>query len=471
MEGNKKLGLVSLIAIVVGSMIGGGAFNLASDMAGAASPGASIIGWVITGIGMIALAFSFQNLNEKRPDLEGGVFSYATAGFGKFLGFNSAWGYWISAWLGNVAYATLVFSSIGYFFPVFEGGQNIAAIIGASVLLWVVHGLVLRGVHSAALVNIVTTIAKLVPIFLFIIIGIFAFNADIFLDDFWGTGAGFQFSDVMAQTKSTMLVTLWVFIGIEGAVVLSSRAKDKKDVGKATVIGLIGTLAIYVLISFMSMGVMHRADVAGLANPSMAYIFEEIVGPWGATFINLGLIISVLGAWLGWTLLASEIPYLAGKEKLFPSWFAKVNKNGAPANSLWLTNGLIQVFLLTFLVSEQAYNFAFSLASSAILIPYAFTAFYQLKYSIQDKAADRAKNLFVGIVASVYAIWMVYAAGIGYLLLTMLLYAPGIAIYYLVQKEANVKQVFTKTDLAISAALIVFAVAAIYGLVTGSITI
>ena len=471
MEGNKKLGLVSLIAIVVGSMIGGGAFNLASDMAGAASPGASIIGWVITGIGMIALAFSFQNLNEKRPDLEGGVFSYATAGFGKFLGFNSAWGYWISAWLGNVAYATLVFSSIGYFFPVFEGGQNIAAIIGASVLLWVVHGLVLRGVHSAALVNIVTTIAKLVPIFLFIIIGIFAFNADIFLDDFWGTGAGFQFSDVMAQTKSTMLVTLWVFIGIEGAVVLSSRAKDKKDVGRATVIGLIGTLAIYVLISFMSMGVMHRADVAGLANPSMAYIFEEIVGPWGATFINLGLIISVLGAWLGWTLLASEIPYLAGKEKLFPSWFAKVNKNGAPANSLWLTNGLIQLFLLTFLVSEQAYNFAFSLASSAILIPYAFTAFYQLKYSIQDKAADRTKNLIVGIVASVYAIWMVYAAGVGYLLLTMLLYAPGIAIYYLVQKEANVKQVFTKTDLAISAALIVFAVAAIYGLVTGGITI
>ena len=471
MEGNKKLGLVSLIAIVVGSMIGGGAFNLASDMAGAASPGASIIGWVITGIGMIALAFSFQNLNEKRPDPEGGVFSYATAGFGKFLGFNSAWGYWISAWLGNVAYATLVFSSIGYFFPVFEGGQNIAAIIGASVLLWVVHGLVLRGVHSAALVNIVTTIAKLVPIFLFIIIGIFAFNADIFLDDFWGTGAGFQFSDVMAQTKSTMLVTLWVFIGIEGAVVLSSRAKDKKDVGRATVIGLIGTLAIYVLISFMSMGVMHRADVAGLANPSMAYIFEEIVGPWGATFINLGLIISVLGAWLGWTLLASEIPYLAGKEKLFPSWFAKVNKNGAPANSLWLTNGLIQLFLLTFLVSEQAYDFAFSLASSAILIPYAFTAFYQLKYSIQDKAADRTKNLIVGIVASVYAIWMVYAAGVGYLLLTMLLYAPGIAIYYLVQKEANVKQVFTKTDLAISAALIVFAVAAIYGLVTGGITI
>ncbi len=471
MADDKKIGLFALIAIVVGSMIGGGAFNLASDMAGAASPGAIIIGWTITGIGMIALALSFQNLNAKRPDLDGGVYSYAAAGFGKFMGFNSAWGYWLSAWLGNVAYATLLFSSIGYFIPVFEGGQNIAAIIGGSVLLWAVHALVLRGVHSASLVNIVTTIAKLVPIFLFIIIGIFAFNTDIFLDDFWGTGGGFQFSDVMAQTKSTMLVTLWVFIGVEGAVVLSSRAKDKKDIGKATVIGLIGTLIIYVLISIMSIGAMNRAEVAGLSNPSMAYVFKEMVGPWGATFINLGLIVSVLGAWLGWTLLASEIPYLAGKDKLFPKWFAKVNKNGAPSNSLWLTNGLIQVFLLTFLVSEQAYNFAFSLASSAILIPYAFSAFYQLKYSIQDKAADRIKNIIIGVVASAYGVWMVYAAGIDYLLLTMILYAPGILIYRAVQKEANVKQVFTKTELAIAAAFVVFACYAIFELITGGITI
>ena len=471
MADDKKIGLFALIAIVVGSMIGGGAFNLASDMAGAASPGAIILGWTITGIGMIALALSFQNLNNKRPDLDGGVYSYASAGFGKFMGFNSAWGYWLSAWLGNVAYATLLFSSIGYFIPAFEGGQNIAAIIGASVLLWGVHALVLRGVHSASLVNLVTTIAKLVPIFLFIIIGIFAFNADIFLDDFWGTGAGFKFSDVMSQTKSTMLVTLWVFIGVEGAVVLSSRAKDKKDVGRATVIGLISTLIIYVLISIMSIGAMNRAAVAGLENPSMAYVFKEMVGPWGATFINLGLIVSVLGAWLGWTLLASEIPYLAGKDKLFPKWFAKVNKNGAPANSLWLTNGLIQLFLLTFLVSEQAYNFAFSLASSAILIPYAFSAFYQLKYSIQDTAADRTKNIIIGLVASVYGIWMVYAAGIGYLLLTMLLYAPGILIYRAVQKESDAKQVFTKTEWAIAAAFIIFAGMAIVGLINGNITI
>ncbi|WJE53175.1 arginine-ornithine antiporter [Bacillus cereus] len=467
----KKLGLFTLTALVVGSMIGGGAFNLASDMAKGAGAGAIIIGWVITGIGMIALGLSFQNLTVKRPDLDGGIFSYAKAGFGNFMGFNSAWGYWLSAWLGNVAYGTLLFSSLGYFFPVFEGGQNIASIIGASVLLWCVHMLILRGVQSAALVNLVTTIAKLVPVFVFIVVGIFAFHIDIFLDGFWGQAGSFSWATVGSQVKSTMLVTLWVFIGVEGAVVLSSRAKSRSDVGKATVIGLIGTLIIYILLTLLSLGLMHQADVANLKSPSMAYLFESVVGKWGAIFINLGLVISVLGAWLGWTLLASEIPYLAAKDGVFPKWFAKENKNKAPVNSLWITNGLIQIFLLTFVVSDQAYNFAFSLASSAILIPYAFSAFYQFKYSLQSEEKDRTKNIIIGLVASIYGVWLVYAAGLDYLLLTMTLYAPGIFIFYNVQKQASPKKIFTRVELASSVAIGALAFFAIYGLITGSITL
>ncbi|MGM9985871.1 MAG: arginine-ornithine antiporter [Bacillaceae bacterium] len=494
----KKLGLFALIALVIGSMIGGGAFNLATDMAAGASAGSIIVGWVITGIGIIALALSFENLTMKRPDLDGGVYSYAQAGFGKFMGFNSAWGYWLSAWLGNIAYATLLFSSIGYFIPTFKGGQNVASIIGASVMLWLVHVLVLRGVKSAAIVNLITTVAKLVPVFAFIVIAIFAFNFDTFMTDFWGTGGAFSWSAVGSQVKSTMLVTLWVFIGIEGAVVVSSRAKKRSDVGKATIIGLTSTLIIYILISLLSIGVMGKAGVAGLENPSMAYVLEAVVGKWGATFINAGLIISVLGAWLGWTILASEIPYLAGKDNLFPKWFAKENKNGAPVNALWLTNGLIQVFLITLLFSEAAYTFAFSLASSAILIPYAFTAFYQFKYSLHSTDADRVKNLIIGAIASIYGIWLVYAAGVDYLLLTTILYAPGIYVFYRVQSEAMAgtfathggiggstnkemreaveahkkqNKIFTKNELILAVAIVILAVFAIYQLATGNISI
>ena len=425
---DKKLGLFTLTALVVGSMIGGGAFNLASDMAKGAGAGAIIIGWVITGIGMIALGLSFQNLTVKRPDLDGGIFSYAKAGFGNFMGFNSAWGYWLSAWLGNVAYGTLLFSSLGYFFPIFEGGQNVASIIGASILLWCVHMLILRGVQSAALVNLVTTIAKLVPVFVFIVIGIFAFHIDTFLDGFWGQTGSFHGEQLAAKLKYNACNFMGIHWGRRGCCFIQS-SKNRSDVGKATVIGLIGTLIIYILITLLSLGLMRQADIAGLKNPAMAYLFESVVGKWGAIFINLGLVISVLGAWLGWTLLASEIPYLAAKDGVFPKWFAKENKNKAPVNSLWITNGLIQMFLLTFVVSDRAYNFAFSLASSAILIPYAFSAFYQLKHSLNSEEVDRNKNIVIGLIASIYGVWLVYAAGLEYLLLTMTLYAPGIFIF------------------------------------------
>ncbi|RHB49025.1 arginine-ornithine antiporter [Exiguobacterium sp. AM39-5BH] len=470
---DRRLGLGALTALVVGSMIGGGAFNLAADLAQGANAGAILIGWVITGIGIIALGLSFQNLTMRRPDLDGGVYSYARAGFGQFMGFNSAWGYWLSAWLGNVAYATLLFSSIGYFFPIFEGGQNIASIIGASIMLWLVHSLILRGIHEASMINIITTIAKLVPIFAFITITLFFFNLDNFTFDFWGQG-GFSWSSVREQVVSTMLVTLWVFIGVEGAVVLSGRARKRSDVGKATVIGLLGTLIIYLLISVMSLGLMNPENVANASRPAMAYLLESAVGPWGAMLINAGLVISVLGAWLGWTLLAAEIPFVAGKDGVFPKWFTKENKNNAPANALWLTNGLIQLFLFTFLFSDAAYNFAFSLASSAILIPYAFSAFYQVKVAkngIGYNAGERrTRDILIGAVASIYGIWLIYAAGIDYLLLTTLLYAPGTLLYIKAQRENGIKTL-TKTEWIVAGMLTALAILAVVRIISGNISV
>jgi arginine:ornithine antiporter / lysine permease len=471
MKEDKQLGLFALISLVVGSMIGGGAFNLPSDMAAGANSGAVLVGWTITGIGMIALALVYQNLAIRKPELDGGVYSYARDGFGEFIGFNSAWGYWISAWLGNVAYATLLFSALSYFFPIFGKGNNLASVIGASVILWTVHALVLKGVKEASFVNIITTIAKLIPIFLFIIVVIFAFNVDIFLTDFWGEG-GFKWSQVQEQVKSTMLVTLWVFIGIEGAVVLSGRAKDRKDVGRATVIGLLGTLLIYVLISLFSLGVMSRPELAELKAPSMAYVMESVIGKWGAIIINLGLVVSLLGAFLGWTLLASEIPYVASKDGVLPKWLSKTNKNGSPSASLWLTNGLIQLFILLVLFAESTYQALYSMAGVAILLPYLFSALYQLKLAHTGESYEsnenRNKDLVLGIIATLYALWLVYAAGLDYLLMVSVLYAPGIFFYLKARKEHGEKP-FKTYELVIAIVIVVMAVISIFLLANGTI--
>ena len=261
-----KLTLLPLVALVVGSMIGGGVFNLPKDMSSGAGPGAIILGWVVTGIGMLMLAFVYQNLAVRKPQLNAGPYAYARAGFGDFVGFNSAWGYWISAFLGNVAYAVAIFSALSYFVPAFGNGNNLISVIGASICLWLIHALVLKGVSGAALINVVTTIAKLVPLFLFILVAIVAFNYDKFTLNFWGSGGVPGTTDlgsVVGQVKSTMLVTLWVFIGIEGASVYSARAKNRSDVGRATVIGFAGALGIYVLVSLLATGILAQKELAG----------------------------------------------------------------------------------------------------------------------------------------------------------------------------------------------------------------
>lgn len=468
-----KLGKTSLIGLVIGSMIDGGAFNIISDMGGQAGGLAIMIGWIITAIGMISLAFVFQNLTNVRPDLEGGIYSYAQAGFGDFIGFSSAWGYWFAAFLGNVAYATLLMSAIGNFFPIFKGGNTLPSIIVASFLLWGVHFLILRGVETAAFINSIVTVAKLIPIFLVIICMIVVFNFDTFKAGFYGMTSGgtgiFSWGDTMSQVKSTMLVTVWVFTGIEGAVVFSGRAKSKKDVGTATVIGLVSVLVIYFLMTVLAQGVIQQNQIADLASPSMAQVLEHIVGHWGSVLVNIGLIISVLGAWLGWTLLAGELPFIVAKDGLFPKWFAKENKNKAPINALLITNILVQIFLISMLFTDSAYQFAFSLASSAILIPYMFSAFYQLKYTIEHKGHATVKQWAIGIIASIYAIWLVYAAGIDYLLLTMLLYIPGLFVYRFVQR--NNHKPLTKGDYILFAVIIILAIIGIIRLAMGSVSV
>jgi arginine:ornithine antiporter/lysine permease len=211
-----KLRLGSLTALVIGSMVGSGVFSLPQNMAAGAGPLAILIGWAITAIGMLALVFVYQSLAVRRPELDAGPYAYAKAGFGPFIGFNSAWGYWISAWVGNVSYAVIVFSALSYFFPAFGDGNTWQAVLGASILLWVIHFLVLTGIRQAAIVNTIVTVAKIAPVVLFVGIVAVAFKLNVWTLDFTGLGNA-SLGTIAAQVKSTMLVTLWVFIDIEGA--------------------------------------------------------------------------------------------------------------------------------------------------------------------------------------------------------------------------------------------------------------
>ncbi|MGL5186182.1 MAG: amino acid permease, partial [Plesiomonas shigelloides] len=297
---NKKLGLGALTALVLSSMVGAGVFSLPQNMAAVASPAALLIGWTITGVGIIFLALALLHLSRLRPDLEGGIFTYAREGFGEFVGFCSAWGYWLCAVIANVSYLVIVFATLSFFTDspghvIFGDGNTWQALIGASALLWIVHAMILRGVQQAASINMLATIAKLIPLCAFIVLAAFFFKWETFHLDF--TGAALD-TPIWQQVKETMLITVWVFIGVEGAVVVSSRAKNKHDIGRATMLGLLSALGIYLLVTLLAVGVMPRAEVAELRNPSMAGMLDLMIGPMGKIIISLGLIVSVCGAYL-----------------------------------------------------------------------------------------------------------------------------------------------------------------------------
>ncbi|MEA4987959.1 MAG: arginine-ornithine antiporter [Anaerovorax sp.] len=462
----KKLGIVALVAVVISSSIGSGIFGISTDLAENSSAGALIIAWIVVGIGILMLCLSFTNLIEKKPELSG-VFSYAEAGFGPFGGFISGWGYWLSAWLGNVAFATMMMSAVGYFIPAFYGGQNLLSIAIASVILWFMFFIVNRGIESAAIVNVIITICKLVPLFIFVVIAILSFKANIFTANFWGTvSRNFEFKDVLNQIQNSMMVLMWVFVGIEGAAMMADRAKTKSIAAKSTVLGLVGLLIIYILVSLLPYGLMDRATIVEFEQPSMAYILQEIVGPWGAAMINIGLIISIFGCWLSWTMLPAETTLLMAKQNLLPKKFAEVNSANSPTYSLVFMTILTQLFIFTLLFTKKAYAFAYSLCTAAIFVTWILVTMYQTKLSYENR---ETKQFLIGLLGSIFFVWAIYASGVEYFLLCFTVYILGIYFYAKARKENGYEKIFNKRELVVAGLIVISAAIAIYLLITGQI--
>ena len=469
----RKLGLVLLSGVVVGSMIGGGSFNLPANMASAAGLGAIIIAWAITFAGMFFLSNAFRVLSDKRPDLKAGIYSYAQAGFGPFAGFQMAWGYWLSSAFGNVVFAVLIMQILSYFFPIFGNGQNWPSVIGGSILIWTMCLIVMSGVKRTAALSVLASILNITTISAaLIILGYFATGGN-FTFDFWGHKQ--HLGSVFTQVKSTMLVTLWVFIGIEGAVVISDRAAKMSQVGPATFIGLGVCTILYSLLSILPFGIMHQAQIAPLANPSTAYLLSSLVGRWGAIFINVSLLLAVLSCWLAWTILVAELPFQGAKGGVFPKFLARENHNHAAAPSLWISSAVMQLTLFIVLFAHNAWIWLIDITGVMVLPPYLASTLFLSVYSsnpkyVETHSESRRFALWTGILASVYAVWMLYAAGPKFVLLSTIIFALGVPVFCFAQKENN-KQIFTRVEKWATGALIIVAAISLILFAKGVLTI
>ena len=470
---SQKMTRLQLTAMVVGGMIGAGIFSLPRTFAGATGPLGAVIAWIIAGTGMYMLARVFQALAERKPKIDAGVYAYAREGFGDYPGFLSAFGYWIGSCIGNVSYWVLIKSTLGAFFIVFGDGNTITAIAVASIGIWLFHFLILRGVQQAAFINSIVTIAKIIPIIVFVVLAFFAFKMDLFRYNLFG---GDLTNGLYEQVKATMLVTVFVFIGIEGASVYSRYAKERADVGKATIMGFIAVTTLMVLVTLLPYAVLQRADIAGLRQPSMAGVLESVVGAWGSIFVSVGLIVSVLGAYLAWALICAEVMFAAGKSKDMPKAFAKVNANNVPVTALWVTSSIIQLLVITTYWSNDAFALMLNLTSATTLIPYFFVAAYGLMIAgrgetYKMRPEERKRDVIISTFAVVYTLFMIYAGGLKFILLSAILFAPGTILYYIARREQG-KAVFAKaSDWVIFGGIVAAAVYCINGLATGTMVI
>ncbi|GKU83129.1 amino acid permease [Niallia sp. NCCP-28] len=457
-----KLGLGILTSLVIGNMVGSGIFMLPRSLSEVASPAGVIAAWLLTGLGVLVTALVFGNLAKRKPELSGGPQIYAKElfkpGSKKSLlsGFMSTWGYWIGNLAGNIAIITTFAGYLSTFFPILTS-QSVLFTIGTfdlkvgnaltfsvcTILLWGTNFIILRGIESAGKLNFMATAAKVVGFLLFIVVALFAFQKSNILPF---TAPRFDAAgnsvSLFGQINSAAITTLWAFIGVESAVVFSSRAKKQSYIKTATVLGLLIALAIYIGISTLVMGVLSQDALISSQKP-LIDAMESILGPVGGKVLAAVGLISLFGSTIGWVMLSSEVPYQAAKQGIFIPAFLKENKKGIPTFSLMVTNILGQLFIFSTISNSisQAFDFVIYIATLSYLIPYLISSFFQLKLTITGETyktkKERITDGIIGGLATIYSIWVIIAgtSDIKTFTFGVILIASGIIFYNQLHKQ------------------------------------
>lgn len=438
---DRKVGVVGLVAIVISAMVGGGIFNLPQNLSQHASAGSQIIAWIITAVGMWFIAGTFRVLAEVRPELKDGLYNYAYHGFGRFAGFLVSYGYWICNCCALVAYGILLMTTLNTFFPYFGEGNNIPAIIGASLVIWLSLLVGLRGAKSNTVIYVIGTICKLVPIGIFLVAMVCVFKVSLFVYGFWGLSASgeplrFSFAQVFPQVRDSMLVTLWLFIGFEGAVVVSGQAKSQKAVARATSIGYTGVLVCYMLVSLLPLGSFDYHSIGAMNNPAMAVLLDAVVGSWGSAVVSIGIVVSVLFAMLVWMLMLSQMPYYGSLDGLYPRMFRSINSREVPYKAMLVAACICEVLLIsTYFLGNKVWNTVTSVTATLAMPCYLLCCMYLIKVSRSrthwptDTRFTPRKALVTGICGTIFSLFLVCSAGLHYLSMVCVIYALGIGLF------------------------------------------
>jgi APA family basic amino acid/polyamine antiporter len=404
-EAEKGFGITTATALIVGSIIGVGIFNLPTSLASYGP--ITLVSMGLTTVGALALALLFASLSRRLP-ADGGPYAYARVAFGNKLGFANAWSYWITAWAGNAAIA------VGWVLYV-EEFVNTGHKRGFSILLvlaglWLPAIINLSGLKNMGTVQVGTTILKFAAVLFMATVGLFFIHTANFTP--WNvSGEG-----AVSAIGGGMAIALFSYLGVETAAVAAGKVKDPdRNIPRATIFGTVATAVVYMLSLTAVFGILSTTQLAGSTAPFSDAANVIFGGGWAGDVMSIAVIVSGLGALVGWTMICAEMPLAAAKDGLFPEQFKRVNAADMPAFGIIASTALASVaMVINYLGSNGATVFTTLVLMTGITaaIPYAFSALAQIKWRwIDHKQVETprfARDMVVAVLAVVFSVLFIW---------------------------------------------------------------
>ncbi|WP_129775882.1 amino acid permease [Peristeroidobacter soli] len=427
----RQMGFWMCLALVIGNVVGSGVYLLPASLAPYGLN--SIFGWLITSVGAVALAAVFARLAKLFPRA-GGPYVYARVAFGDRIGFLTAWGYWIGAWVGNAAIAIATVAYLAELIPWIKqtiGGPAIAS----CVIIWVLTYVNWRGAREAGSVQIVTTVLKLLPLVAIVALGVWLLmKGDTSVIKAEPTAYSWP------AINASAILTLWAFLGLESATVPSSKVEHpERNIPLATFWGTLGTAVIYILTCSIVVLLLPASQLADSSAP-LAEVIRMFWGDGIASTLALFAFVSGFGALNGWILLQAEMPRVLANEGVFPKVFARESKHGTPGASLVITSLLLTTLVLMNYSRSmvQVFTFIILIATSTYLVMYLCCAVAALKLCWDGLLGSAGRRLspflLIAMLASVYSLWTLFGAGAEEFWWSMALFAAGLPVYWLMQR-------------------------------------
>jgi APA family basic amino acid/polyamine antiporter len=445
----RSMGLWMATALVVGNMVGSGIFTLPAVLAGEAGP-ASIVALAFTGVGAMLLALVFANLGRAHPHT-GGPYYFARRAFGDFVGFQTAWAYWIAAWVGNAAIAVAFAGYLGVFWGNVNTTSWVAALVAVAAI-WLFTLVNILGARETGVAQVLTTVLKFVPLAVIGIIGLFYIKGGNYTP-FAPAKGGFDWHINAAAT-----LALWAFIGLESATVPAEEVKDpKRNVPRATIFGTLATTVLYIVALVAILGVLSQAALSGSSAP-----FADAANAiWGGTFIGLTwgkwialvAMAATLGALNGWIMLTARVSLAAADDGLFPTFFARVHgKRATPVFGLLVSSVLVSALVLYNWNASFGARFTdvVLLATWMTLIAYAYAAAAEVVLFIRERALfswiKLARDTVIASLAFAYSVWAIWGSGQEWLAKGFMLLLFGIPVYVWMKWRQRQEPVESWTD-------------------------